>query len=611
MAKSILEIDVDDSQFKNYVAAFNKYQQALKETPKTWGEVDSVVAAIGAGFAAMTLELAAQAEVTKHLADEEAKRHKAEKEARDAEKKAAKEQADREKENEGRRRHAVQQSREIAKNVADTAISLGKWALLGEGAALLGGVLGMWGLDKLVSGIADERRLAQGFGVTTGERQALAINMQRYFDVNSLLENVAESQADPSRRWVFNAMGVRPSGDPAADAAAFATAAARIFKQGGGNEQWAQAHGLLSLFTMDELRRMTAPGADLPGGLSAARRDAAPGGRFFLSEEVGRKWQNFIVGLDGASQALKNKLVDKLTVLEPDLERIMVKFTDLAVKVLDRIDFDKLGKGLDTFTKYIGSPQFAKDFKTVIDDIAYAAKKLAGVMQLLGLLPDPKQPNTETERQVWDAADDARKNERLRRIGIFALTRDPSVFMKPLPETPEQAVAEWRARQRTGTPDVGTPAAAPAPPGRNDGSNWYGTPISRLPAGLLGAVYKAESASGRNAGYSSAGALGPFQFMPATAARYGVTDRTSYAQESAAAQHYLSDLLKEFRGDLSAAVAAYNWGEGNVERDMKRHGADWLRFAPRETRSYVQKVLVDVHNSTGSSVAATANAASR
>lgn len=106
-----------------------------------------------------------------------------------------------------------------------------------------------------------------------------------------------------------------------------------------------------------------------------------------------------------------------------------------------------------------------------------------------------------------------------------------------------------------------------------------------LPAGLLRSMVITES-GGDTQAVSKAGAKGPFQFMPGTAKDFGLIGDDVFDPEKSAhaAARYMSQLLKMFDGDLGKALAAYNWGQGNVER--KGLGA-----APQETREYVPKVL--------------------
>ena len=63
---------------------------------------------------------------------------------------------------------------------------------------------------------------------------------------------------------------------------------------------------------------------------------------------------------------------------------------------------------------------------------------------------------------------------------------------------------------------------------------------------------------------SPAGARGPMQLMPATAARYDVSDICDAAQNIRGGISYLRDLTAMFGGNIMLVVAAYNAGEGRV-----------------------------------------------
>lgn len=108
-----------------------------------------------------------------------------------------------------------------------------------------------------------------------------------------------------------------------------------------------------------------------------------------------------------------------------------------------------------------------------------------------------------------------------------------------------------------------------------------------LPSGLLDAVQQQESGGDPNA-ISPAGAIGAFQFEPATAAQYGI-DPTDPDQSAVGAAKMYSDLLTKYKGDLPSALAAYNWGQGNVDRKG-------LENAPPETQNYITKILSKVGN---------------
>jgi len=106
----------------------------------------------------------------------------------------------------------------------------------------------------------------------------------------------------------------------------------------------------------------------------------------------------------------------------------------------------------------------------------------------------------------------------------------------------------------------------------------YGVPVN-----LLRAVAKAESGFDPDA-VSSAGAQGVMQLMPGTARGLGVSDPFDAEQNIMGGAKYLSQLLRQFNGDTTLAVAAYNAGPGSV---TKYGGVP--PYA--ETQNYVQKVL--------------------
>ena len=106
---------------------------------------------------------------------------------------------------------------------------------------------------------------------------------------------------------------------------------------------------------------------------------------------------------------------------------------------------------------------------------------------------------------------------------------------------------------------------------------------TRVSPALVVAMIAVES-SGRTNAVSHAGAAGLMQLMPATAERFGVTDRNDPHQNIRGGVAYMDWLLKEFGGDAVLALAGYNAGENAV----KRNGG----VPPfSETRAYVPKVL--------------------
>ena len=99
--------------------------------------------------------------------------------------------------------------------------------------------------------------------------------------------------------------------------------------------------------------------------------------------------------------------------------------------------------------------------------------------------------------------------------------------------------------------------------------------------------------------FSPGGAVGLWQFIPATAKRFGlkidwwVDERRDVVLATDAALNYLEELHDRF-GDWLLALAAYNWGEGNVSRALRRSESSAGFFdikVPRETARYVDRLL--------------------
>jgi soluble lytic murein transglycosylase-like protein len=128
-------------------------------------------------------------------------------------------------------------------------------------------------------------------------------------------------------------------------------------------------------------------------------------------------------------------------------------------------------------------------------------------------------------------------------------------------------------------PDV---AAAPAPdPHRlaDAAADRYG-----LPRKLVRSVVKAESGFQPQA-ISPKGAIGLMQLMPGTAEQLGANPHDPAGNVDAGTRH-LRDLLVKYDGGLYHALAAYNAGEGAVE---KYNGVPPYR----ETVGYVRRIVRD------------------
>jgi hypothetical protein len=117
-------------------------------------------------------------------------------------------------------------------------------------------------------------------------------------------------------------------------------------------------------------------------------------------------------------------------------------------------------------------------------------------------------------------------------------------------------------------------------------------------------VWLAQVESGWKAeAVSPVGAGGVWQFMPATARDFDmrvdaeVDERLDFEKSTHASASYLRRLARRYDGNWELAIAAYNYGEGNIDKACEKAGVEdfWALcradLLPEETKNYVPKVL--------------------
>ena len=174
---------------------------------------------------------------------------------------------------------------------------------------------------------------------------------------------------------------------------------------------------------------------------------------------------------------------------------------------------------------------------------------------------------------------------------VSRLSRIPTTIEMPLNDVTRKFIDTYSTRMKSSVA-IMLGAANFYNPIFEEALERYGLPLELRYLPVI------ESAL-RPSATSRAGAAGLWQFMIGTGKRYGlevntlVDERRDPIKSSEAAPHYLSDLYDMF-GDWSLAIAAYNCGEGNVQKAITRSGSQegadfWSVYnrLPRETRGYV------------------------
>jgi len=451
----------------------------------------------------------------------------------------------------------------IARNMASAALSAAKWVAFG---AIGGG----FGLGGLASSASDYRRQALGLGISTGQLRNANVAYGRAFNAESALSNIANIQNDPANKQILARLGGQTGQNPADQLGTVYKNAIQQFKQFGQNPQFAEALGLTKIFSLEDLRRganMTAK--ELEEMAQQFEKDKKI---FELDDRVSKAWQDFWYALKESANVLEVKFLDSLKNLVPQLTELSKAF---AKTIVDFLESEHTKKALEDFAKYLSSPEFKQDISSFFN----ALKDLADFMvDLLSYLPTKganARGSAEAVKGNWWEASKTMGAGAFISAGANALTGGL----------------------------VGTSAKQAY---LNDLEKKYG-----LPQGILDSVWSAESSRGKNTNKSSAGAEGDFQFMPATAKEYGIKNIQDFSESADAASRKLKGLLRYYNNNPEKALAAYNWGEGNLNKDIQEHGTEWKKYLPAETSGYLAKnqgVIVQINNNTGGNAVATAQA---
>lgn len=124
----------------------------------------------------------------------------------------------------------------------------------------------------------------------------------------------------------------------------------------------------------------------------------------------------------------------------------------------------------------------------------------------------------------------------------------------------------------------------------------HGLPLDLALLPIMESAYKSTA-------LSPASASGLWQFIPSTGRIYGL-EQTEYYDarrdviaSTEAAVHFLASLNAHYKGDWLLALAAYNWGPGNIDAAIAKNMAEgldtdyWSLEMPEETQNYVPRLL--------------------
>ncbi|XHF52922.1 MAG: hypothetical protein PIK35_09175 [Enterobacter roggenkampii] len=383
VAKSIVDIDVNDDKFVAFMERFKEYQAALEELPEAWRvlahgatdatketakaktEGDLLAKAFSEGASAILSINSGLERLTDSL-------DRANKSQEDFNKKT--------RSSKGFLSDASKDAKSLAGHIRDATTSLLSWGgIVGLFTGVLG-VGGLFGLNRLAATTGSQRFTSLGIGTSIGALDSTAINYQKALgNPTGTLGAIRDSQMDLSKRWQFQALGINnPDQDPAKLLPQLIRNARDIFVKNGSTLQGANAYGLTNFFSLDDLNRFKNMSDE---EIDAMERRAQKDAKLLqITDQQARQWQDFNVQLDYSGQSIRNTFVRGLGPLTPQLSKLSDALAGAIDTVLQSPELGKwidgLAGGIERFGNYLASPEFTKD----VDSFMAGIEKLGALI---------------------------------------------------------------------------------------------------------------------------------------------------------------------------------------------------------------------------------------
>ncbi|GBE70359.1 TPA: lytic transglycosylase domain-containing protein [Enterobacter roggenkampii] len=389
VAKSIVDIDVNDDKFVAFMEKFKEYQAALEDLPEAWRglahgatdatketakaktEGDLLAKAFSEGASAILSINSGLDRLTDSL-------DRANKSQEDFNKKA--------RSSKGFLSDATKDAKSLAGHIRDATTSLLSWGgIVGLFTGVLG-VGGLFGLNRLAATTGSQRFTSLGIGTSIGALDSTAINYQKALgNPTGTLGAIRDSQMDLSKRWTFQAMGINnPDQDPAKLLPQMIRNARDIFVKNGSTLQGSNAYGLTNFFSLDDLNRFKNMSDE---EIDAMERRAQKDAKLLqITDQQARQWQDFNVQLDYSGQSIRNTFVRGLGPLTPQLSKLSDALAGAIDTVLQSPELgkwiDSLAVGIEKFGNYLASPDFAKDVDDFMDGLRRLGQSIGRVIDL-------------------------------------------------------------------------------------------------------------------------------------------------------------------------------------------------------------------------------------
>lgn len=378
--KKIFQVEVDDSQFKNFKSLFDRYQAAVAKLPQDWQKV-----AVAAGGVAEAHRVAAAS---------------AERQATSIEKQAtALNSANRSSDSISQNWRSIAVSaHNLDKTLERSVVKMAKWGALAGG--VLGGLAGvgtLFGIDRLAGSIASTRRQAMGLGISYGQQQAYNVNYSRLVNPGDIMSNISTAKYSNSSDQYVGLLGAGISQKDIAG-----KNPAQLFTQlmhnlpgmfsGVPEDQigtYAHGYKLDNVISVpDIIRYLHASPEERSKIESDTQKDSKD---MDLQDSVQKSWQDLVTQIGRATETVKSHFMNRLADIEPQLEKLSGEISGMVVKLVDsgiaKTAINWLGVELDKFAKYVGKKEFQDDilnFTKWVGDAASALWKFVSYFTPIG-----------------------------------------------------------------------------------------------------------------------------------------------------------------------------------------------------------------------------------
>ena len=368
--RSVLDIEVNDQQFKDFQANFEKYQKLLSATPTAWAKVSKENAAVSKQFETMAAALMAQNSLTHDNA------------------KAEKDRADQLKKSSTEWEKISRFTGVAAGNVLKIGGYLLKWGTI-LGGGLLGGSL--FGLDKIGGGVSRERQSAMGLGLTIGQQKSFEVNFGRFVNPGAFLGGVNAAVTDVTQQGPLSSLGVNPNGSTEQVALATLKAVRELARATPINQLGtllSSRHLDQSGFTAESLRTVRDdPSFGKQFGLYGQGAQA-----FNIDPKTALMWTDFNTKLSAAGEKIFKVLVGGLGPLAGPIGKLSDAFTNLLEHALKKDGpiehgIENIAKWINEFSTTLAKPEFVTSMQGFISDmgdIASSMHDLAHPIDALG-----------------------------------------------------------------------------------------------------------------------------------------------------------------------------------------------------------------------------------